>query len=204
MSVSNFNVNMQPKDLVVIGERRFFLNKCRSKHVSVGLNYDLNFAPSIQINGNKNDLVVFTEKQFETFLDSQGIVTHNLYKNGEETILDCGAFVLEFKKISGSLVLKILKDNSTVYLAYDTVCMLWNLLPLLKYTCDLLKRQEFQNYYKVLQRSLIGVRSNVNSEALKLLSPTELTGSNNIALCLEFISLYPQVFEEDCTAKVQL
>lgn len=205
MSLSKFSLSndaaFQKKRDVLIGERRFYLNKSNSKYISIALNYNLNFTPSIIISGNKNDSVVFSEEQFEHFLSFQGVITHSLYKNEDETSMDCDQFSLDFKKISNQLILKIWKDNSSVFLAYDTICSLWDLLPLIRYVVDLLKRQEFPSYYRVIQHSIQG--GDLKTQALKLLAPTQFLGSNNICLCLEFISLYPEVFNEDNT-KVQL
>lgn len=74
---------------------------------------------------------VFNESEFEAFLRYQGVITNYLYCNSElANPIDCGNCVLEFQQLPVCKVVKILKDNSFVFLAYDSVCNLWNVLPL--------------------------------------------------------------------------
>jgi hypothetical protein len=208
MSLSKFSLSndalFEKKSDVVIGERRFYLNKSKSKCVSVALNYHLNFEPSITISGNKHNSVVFTEQEFKKFLEYQGIITHSLYQGEEQSNVDCESFTLQFPRLYDCVLLKIVKNDSSVCLNYDTTCSLWDLLPLIEYVCDLLKRREFRSYFKIIQNSIIFSGGSLKEEALKLLSPKLFSGNQDVGLCLEFVLMHPDIFMEDCKTKVQL
>lgn len=186
------------KPLVTLGERRFYLNNSKCKFVAVSLCYDFGLIPCVQISGNKNDHVVFNEVEWKDFLSYQGLITNYLYTDECPDPVDAGKFSLDFKQLPFAKVVKISKDNSYVYLAYDTICTLWDLLPLIKYRIDILKRQQFGNYFKILSAGLRNMSGDVVTNTLKLLQPEENPNSENISMIMEFLYLYTELFKEEC------
>lgn len=185
-------------DTVIIGERKYNLNKSKSKFVSVGLAYNFGFTPSIQLSGNKNNQIVFDESEWNHLLSYQGIITSYLYSNDKTEAINAGKFSLQFEQFSNIRVIKILKDNRYIYLGYETVCKLWELLPLVKYRIEMLKRQQFANYFKILQKGLQNQVGNVFVNALNILRPQENPNSENVSIVMELIHMYPEVFEDEC------
>lgn len=193
------NNNLFKKEpLVTLGERRFYLNNSKSKFVSVGLSYTCGFIPCIKISGNKGDSVEFDEKEWEHFLTYQGIICNYLYTNEGLEPVDAEKFTLEFKRLPYATVVKITKDNSSVYLTYDTVCTLWHLLPLINYRIQMLKNQHFFSYFKVLQKGLQNMSGDVLNNAVNLISFKENPNSENISMVMEFLYLHPEAFKQEC------
>lgn len=188
------------QNLVVIGERTLSLNKSRSKFVSVGLSYDYGFQPCIKLFGDHIKCVIFSESDWDLFLSYQGIITNYLYTNDRCEKIDAAHFCIDFECISTTRVIKISKNNSYIYLAYESVCKLWEFLPLIKYRLECIKRMQFKNYFAVLQRGLKRQSGNVFVNATNIIQPNENYNSENISLVMELMYVYPDVFELECTA----
>lgn len=184
------------KNEVVIGERRYSLNKSNSKYVSIGLLYDYNFAPCIKLMSSKNDGIIFSEDEWKDFLSYQGIMTNYLYSNGSTDPIHAGNFTIHFEQISSARVLKITKAASYIFLGYESVCKLWELLPLLKFRTSMLKQQQFISYLKVLQKGLQGQAGNIFVIASNILKANETSPTENVCLTLEFMSVFPDEFED--------
>jgi hypothetical protein len=203
MSVSKFSLSndalFQKKSPITIGERQFYLNKSHSKFVSVGLNYNFNFGICISLGGAKCANIILSEDEFRRIVDNQGVILNSLYTGENQQTIDCTSFNLEFPRIYDCIILKIVKDNLSICFNYDTICNLFDILSLLEYHIDLLKKREFPSYYKLIQSSLMFSKGNLKEEAIKLLAPKIFTGNIDISLCLEFILMYPEVFTKDCS-----
>lgn len=198
-------VNDSPQgnsEVVVIGERRFPLNKSRSKYISVGLSRDDDFEPCIILCGNKGDSIRFNEQEWLDFLNYQGVITNYLYSNDAAGDIHCGKIFLSFEQISFARVVKIWKNGSYVYLGYETVCKLWELLPLVKYRIGILKQQQFMTYFSVLKRGLEYQGGNLFVNASRILHVGDICPTENVCLALELMHLYPDTFEEECAVRV--
>lgn len=120
-----FSPMKKRNEVVMIGEQKYSINKSKNKYVSIGILHDYNFAPCITIMSIKNDAIFFSEYEWKEFLTY-------------------------FKQISSVRVLKISKDDSFVFLGYESVYKLWKLL-LLKFRTEMMKQQQFITSFKVLQ-----------------------------------------------------
>lgn len=201
MSQINYSLNngdiFKPKPLVTLGERRFYLNNSRSKFVGVSLSQDFGFTPCIQISGDKNNQVVFTETEWEEFLTHQGIITNYFYSDDNLDAIDVGKFFLEFKQLPYCKTIKISRQNSSVYLAHDSICTLWELLPLISYRINMLKNQQFTTYFKILKNGLRNMDGDIINNAWNLLSPENNPNNENLSTILEFLSTYPHLFKKE-------
>lgn len=189
-------------DLVVIGERKYQLNKSKSKFVSTGLSYDYWYAPCIKLTGNRLDTIIFEESEWNDFLRYQGIITNYLYTNDKAEQIDAENFTIQFEKISYSRVIKIVKNNSYIYLGYESICKLWEALPLIKYRIEMLKRQQFASYFKIVQNGLQRQSGDVFENAMNLLKPLENCNNDNVCMLMELIYIYPEIFEVECCGRV--
>lgn len=190
-------------EAVIIGERRYHLNKSKCKFVSVGIGRDYGYEPCISIMGTKKDVITFNEEEWEALLQYQGVITNYLYSNVLTEPISKDQFSIFFEKISSTKVIKVWKNNSSVYLGYETVCKLWELLPLIKYRVGVLKIQQFATYYKVLQEGLQSQKGNVFVNASNVLKCTENCPTENVCLVQEIMYMYPDIFEGECSFGVR-
>lgn len=201
----NFDINSffsppkeTKKEVVVIGEKRYHLNKSRSKFVSVGLCRNFGYEPCIKLMGNKNDVLVFTEEEWRDLLKYQGVITNYLYANAATEPLNTEYCSIFFEQISSTRVIKIWKNNSSIYLGYETICNLWEILPIINYRIDMLKIQQFKTYFKVFQKGMQSQSGNIFHNATTVLKCSETCPTENVCLLQELVYLYPAIFEEDC------
>jgi hypothetical protein len=187
----------QIKKTVTIGERRFPLNKSRSKFVSVGLVNTCEYSPCIQLSGIKGECLIFSESEWDELLEYQGVITNYLYTNEKAQNINGWSFSIHFEFISSARVVKLFKDDTYIYLGYETICKLWELLPLIKYTIKLFKNQQFMTYFRVIKISLKN-RPNQVETATDILQATEGFPTENPSLVWELLTLYPDVFEQEC------
>lgn len=188
-------------DLVIVGERRHKLNKSRSKYVSTGLSSDFCYNPCIKLCGNKCDAIIFDEMDWNHFLTFQGYISNYIHTNVKTEPIDAGNFSIQFMQISNSAVVKIVKNNSYIYMGYESICKLWEVLPLVKYGVDMLKRQQFNNYFNNVRRELQRRGGNVFENAVNLIERSNNSNNENVYMLMELVYIYPEVFEVDCFAK---
>lgn len=191
-----------PKD-VVIGEQRYALNKSECKFVSVGLSYGSAYVPCIKLSGHNNIQVVFDENDWKKFLSHQGTITNYLYYNEITHVIHEDNFSIDFVELSIGRLIKISKGNNYIYMAYETICGLWEILPLVKYRIETIKNQQFTNYFKILQRGLQNQTGDIFENALNILKPEDNPNSQNICMILELIYIYPDIFEKQCSVRGQ-
>lgn len=196
------STSQNKNDLVVIGERRYQLNKSRSKFVATGLSCDFSYTPCIKLTGNKMDTIMFDEDEWNQFLTYQGIITSYLYSNDKADAINAGSFCVQFEKISYSRVIKVIKNNSYIYLGYESICKLWELLPLVKYRIEMLKKQQFSSYFKVVQKGLQRQDGDVFENAMNLLQPRENCNSENVCMLMKLIHVYPDTFQAECYGRM--
>lgn len=182
--------------VVLIGERSFPLNKSKSKSISISLSRDYGYMPCVKLSGNKGVAIIFNEDEWTKFMSYQGIITNYLYSNETIEPIQTDKFSIYFEQLSFSRVVRIWKNQTYIYLGYESICKLWDLEKIIQFRIDILKKQQFLNYYKVLQSGLSG-SGDIITHASKIIYdsfPTE-----NVCLVLELLHLYPKVFEADCS-----
>lgn len=194
----NTSANNSASNDILLSERRIYLNKSKCKFVSVGLSYDLCLAPCVRISGEKNDYVTFSETEWDDFLSYQKIIDNNLHCCRPNESVDGRGFYAEFKLLPNCTIIKIIKNNTHVHLSTNTIATLWEVLPLIKYRLGMVRRLEFANYFKVLQKGLQYSGGDIISNALKILNLEENPYSENINTALEFIYSHPEVFVKEC------
>lgn len=186
----------------VLGERRFPLNNSRSKFISVSINSEYGYEPCIQLMGNKGDVIMFRERDWLDFLDYQGVITNYLYANDDTSTIFCENFTLSFEQILSCRVIKISRNKLYVYLGYETICKLWELLPVIKYRIEMCKKLQFTNYFNVLKKGLEYQPGNIFVNASKILNTRDSCPTENVCLVLELMYVYPEVFEKECSTNI--
>lgn len=182
----------------LINESIYYLNKSKSKWVSVGYSLEKNYQPVLKIGGHKNNqTVVLNEEQWLSLLQNQGNMFNFIHSKtfGWNPIMENG-YQLHFVFIGLNRIIKISQDGGNeVFLAGETINDLISLQNLVKYRFDILKNQDFSKYYDVL---LEGV-SLKNGDILKNIYDviSEISNSANICCILELLQLYPDLVIED-------
>lgn len=188
-------------DIVMLGERKYPLNKSRSKFVVVGLTYEHGFVPGIKLTGIKNDTISFNENEWNHFLNYQGVISNYFYSNERYDAIHTDNFSIYFDEISSTKVIQIWKNNIYIYMGCETISKLWEFLPLVKHTVTLLRKQQFGNYFKVLQNELQNQLGDLYSNACNVLHSNDNFTSENIVIAIELLHVYPEIFEERCLRK---
>lgn len=191
-------ISAQKKNAVILGERRYPLNKCKSKYVSVGLAKDCEYKPMIALRGSKGECIKFDEIEWEDFLSHQGVITNYLYSNDKVDTVHSWTFSIFFEQVSYNRIIRIWKDDANIYLGYETICKLWEVLPLLRYLQNMLNKQQFPIYFKLLRNGLKNQEGNLFSAASNILCATQSCPSENPYLAMEFMTMHPDEFEEEC------
>lgn len=202
----NFNLNdyfpvnsLCNSEVVVIGERRFNLNKSRSKFISIGVARDFDYKPCVKLAGNKSDGILLTEQEWCEILNNQKIITNYLYSNDATDTIYIAGISISFEQISSARVVRISKNNLYVYLGYESVCKLWELLPLVRCRLDMVKKLQFNTFYQMLRKGLKTQNGNVFVNATNILTTHDDSPTENASLALELMYLYPDIFEEECS-----
>lgn len=183
---------------VIIGAQSFALNKSNTKSICVGLCENFNYEPCIVLAGTKSDKIIFTLKEWSDLLSHQGIISNYFYMFDTMDSITTDSFTIHFERFSTKQVISLEKDWNNLYLGFETVCNLWELLPLIKYQAEMMKNLKFATYFNVLKSGLQKQTGNLFSNALNILRPEENPNSQNVSLTLEVLYLYPEIFEKEC------
>lgn len=185
---------------ILINETTYFINKSKSKWISVGLSLERKYEAVIKLGGYKNNQhIIFNEDQWISFLNNQGIMLSFVHsdKNGWQPMSGNG-YQIHFVFIGDAKIIKITQDGGNeLFLAGDTINELSNLVNLIKYRYDMLKSIEFSKYYD----SLLGGLSLTNGDVIKnvydIISPFKNLNNENICCVLELLNFYSDCIIED-------
>lgn len=192
----NTDIFESTKPDILLGEKRFYLNCSKTKYVTVSLSYDLNFTPCITISGNRNNIVMFSEKEWEEFLTQKEVID-NFMEVGENCEpIDIGKFWMEFDKFQECKVIKIMTGYATVWLGQPSIAELWRILPLVKHTLETLKSQQFASCFKLIE---LGVKNSedVINTALNIIEPIKVINPMTYAIALEIIYKHPEILKNE-------
>ena len=186
------------RNAALINETVYYINKSKSKWVSVGFSLERKYIPVIKLGGYKNNQnVIFNEDQWLSFLNNQGIMRSFIYSNNIDWQPKQGnGFEIHFVFIDDARIIKITQDGgSEIFLAGDTINELMNLLNLIKYRFDILKSQKFSKYYDILVSGMPTKNGDIIKNVYNIISPT--TNSLNVSCVLELLNFYPDCIVED-------
>nr|CAI5819406.1 unnamed protein product [Callosobruchus analis] len=147
--------------------------------------------------GNKGDTIVFSESEWKELLDYQNVISHQMYTREANSPIHTSSCFTHFIGISGTPVVKLSKGDSVIYLVHDSLARLWDLLPVVRHTVDLLKLQKFI-YFRVLQNGLQTQGGDLITDAVNLLHSADSYPTENTTMAMEFLYLYEDSFKEEC------
>lgn len=171
------------------------LSKSNNKYICVGLNVE-DFNPTLKLSGNKGFSILLNECEWNEILNYQGVITNNLFSPTASSWypIEFGNIGLYFEQICNQNVLKIVKNDVYIYLERETVCNLWNLIPLLEKKITLLKNNQFKQYFSVFKNNYTIGEGGVVNKIFELLSAQE-NSSENICALMELAILHPLILE---------
>ncbi|CAG9769719.1 unnamed protein product [Ceutorhynchus assimilis] len=196
----DFNVQFRKRTGILISETKYFLNKSKSKWISVGFSLERKYEVVIKLGGIKNNQhVIFNEDQWISFLNNQGIMLSFVYSNktGWQPMHGNG-FQIHFVYMGDARIIKISQDGGNeVFLAGETISELSNLVNLVKYRYDMLKFQEFSKYYNILVSGVSSKSGDLMNNLYEIISPSKNPNSANICCMLELLNFYSDCIIED-------
>ncbi|XP_050516050.1 uncharacterized protein LOC126890924 [Diabrotica virgifera virgifera] len=203
MSQYNFSGNtpvqkyvVENKKDVIIAERSFQLNRSKCKFVSIGLKYGAECIPVITLCGNQGQRVIFTEEDWKDLLYYQGVITNYLYTVGDSVSIDRKNYSVEFEKVQEAKVIKISQTNCYIYLGYESICKLWEVLPLIQHHINHLKQGSFDEYLKSLYQRLRNNTGNFYENVLRSVDASTHIRFEDLSNILELVYVYPEVLKD--------
>ncbi|CAG9762670.1 unnamed protein product [Ceutorhynchus assimilis] len=184
----------------LIGEKKYYINKSQSKWVSVGFSLERKYIPVVKLGGYKNKQnVIFDEEQWISFLNNQKNLLSFVYsKSTGWQSLSGNGYEIQFVFIGESRIIKITQDGGNeIFLAGETINELINLVNLIKYSFDLLKSQEFLNYYNRVISMVSNKNGDLNKNVYENISPSTNPNSENDSCVLELLIFYSDCIIED-------
>lgn len=182
---------------IVLNEKKYDLNPSSSKYVSVGI--DENFDPCVKIGGLKKAYsVLFSELEWKNLLKQQGVITNGLYPNSSDNPVITETFIIKFENINDKRIINIGKGSEMIYLGYESVYKLWELVPLINYRIDMLKRLDFQGYFSVIRGSAHKFTGDVPQNVMNFVQYEINPNSENVSIILEMCINYPNMVENKC------
>lgn len=180
---------------VLLNSTSYALNNSRGKFVSIGLAAQRPFTPQILLHGCKGDWIIFDEAQWAELLEEQGVITNLLYAKDDppQSIL-IGTTTAFFHNIGDQRVVT-LRGATELCLAYDTICELWQLLPLITKRIYLLKMLRFSEFYATLIRGIVTCPNDYRTSIDQILN--NLPDSEAAVCVFELVRFAPKLVEAD-------
>ncbi|KAF5298550.1 hypothetical protein FQA39_LY11751 [Lamprigera yunnana] len=140
---------------MLLNQTIYYLNKFKSKWISVGLYYPFEFASVVKIFGSSKQYVIFKEEELIQFHEQRENI--NKYIQTFDTMWkprQIGSKTLTFEMIEEKIILKI-EDMSgnEVYLGWDSMPEVWSLESVLRYRLSYCSGSNFKCFYEDVIRA---------------------------------------------------
>lgn len=179
----------------LINERQYYLNKSRTKVISVGLSLDLQ--PTIKISG-KSQKIILNEEEWEKLLVYEGVITNFFYSACPDwNQIDFKNVAINFIFINDTRVIKLNKSRHfEVFLAEESIIEIFKLQQIINYNLGHLKNQNFKQFYEINLQTLYTEENNSSNENIeKILA--EKTPNENILTLRILLYYHPGKVAED-------
>lgn len=184
----------------LVNETVYPINKSKSKLISIGFSIKWKYEPVIKLQGLKNNqFVIFDENQWLSFINNQGVMLSFINSNtvGWQPIQGDG-YEIHFVFIGDSRVIKITQESGCeIFLGEKTINEAVNLGDLVKYRYDLLKSQQFANYYYTLVAGVSLQNGDPIKNIYDIILPLRNTNSLNVCCLMQLLHFYPNVVIDD-------
>ncbi|KAF5287819.1 hypothetical protein FQA39_LY15680 [Lamprigera yunnana] len=141
----------------------YYLNKSKSKWISVGFYYPFEFASVVKIFGRSKQYVIFKEEEWIQFHEQRENI--NKYFQTFDTMWkprQIGSKTLTFEMMEEKKILKI-EDMSgnEVYLGWESVSQVWSLESVLRYRLSYSSGSNFKYFYEDVIRAVAEMSGDV-------------------------------------------
>lgn len=192
----NFNSKQKP---MLLNQTTYQLNKSKTKFVSVGMVCGSNFSPAIVLYGCKNDFTIFDESEWIAILENQGVIT-NYFISKHEIFqpLTLKTKTIFFQTIGGKKVVSIRDQRgSEIFFGLETVAELWELLSMIAFKIEILKSQEFYQFYTSIVRGLVNLPGDIRTNIEHVIEPLKQAKSQNALCMLELLKYAEDIIRGD-------
>lgn len=183
------------KNLPLIGETTYSLNRSRTKFVCVGLGPDGLLLPVVKISGTlNNQCVVFDKKEWNDLLENEANIMNyfqNNYQDVQWAPVKIGEKTLSFLAIGGRKVIKLETGVSEVWLGWESVMQLWNMVEIINYQLEILAHAAFAEFYKNIIDAVAEMIGDVKVNIMNIIAPLKDTKAENVLYMMEMVQLVP-------------
>ncbi|KAF5302981.1 hypothetical protein FQA39_LY10159 [Lamprigera yunnana] len=144
-------------ETMLLNQTIYYLNKSKSKWISVGLYYPFEFASVVKIFGRSKQYVIFKEEEWIQFHEQRENI--NKYFQTFDTMWKprrIGSKTLTFEMIEEKKILKIENiSGNEVYLGWESVSEVWSLESVLRYRISYSSKMSGDvkiNIYNIINR----------------------------------------------------
>ncbi|KAF5286989.1 hypothetical protein FQA39_LY16103 [Lamprigera yunnana] len=173
-------------ETMLLNQTIYYLNKSKSKWISVGLYYPFEFASVVKIFGRSKQYVIFKEEEWIQFHEQRENI--NKYFQTFDTMWkprQIGSKTLTFEMIEEKKILKI-EDMSgnEVYLGWESVSEVWSLESVLRYRLSYSSGSNFKYFYEDVIKTVAEMSGDVKINIYNIINRLSEKSDN---VCCMFI-----------------
>ncbi|KAF5294531.1 hypothetical protein FQA39_LY13385 [Lamprigera yunnana] len=191
---------------MLLNQTIYYLNKSKSKWISVGLYYPFEFASVVKIFGRSKQYVIFKEEEWIQFHEQRENI--NKYFQTFDTMWkprQIGSKTLTFEMIEEKKILKI-EDMSgnEVYLGWESVSEVWSLESVLRYRLSYSSGSNFKYFYEDVIRAVAEMSGDVKINIYNIINRLS-EKSDDVCYMLEVLLFMPEkaLFDVQLERRIQ-
>ncbi|KAF5285973.1 hypothetical protein FQA39_LY16484 [Lamprigera yunnana] len=193
-------------ETILLNQTIYYLNKSKSKWISVGFYYLFEFASVVKIFGWSKQYVIFKEEEWIQFHEQR----ENMNKHFQtfDTIWkprQIGSKTLTFEMIKEKRILKI-KDMSgnEVYLGWESVSEVWSLELVFRYRLSYSSGSNFKYFYEDVIRAVAEMSGDVKINIYNIINRRS-EKSDDVCCMLEILLFMPEkaLFDVQLERRIQ-
>ncbi|KAF5289981.1 hypothetical protein FQA39_LY14916 [Lamprigera yunnana] len=206
---TNHNINdLKTGDCetMLLNQTIYYLNKSKSKWISVRLYYLFEFASVVKIFGRSKQYVIFKEEEWIQFHEQRKNI--NKYFQTFDTMWkprQIGSKTLTFEMIEEKKILKI-EDMSgnEVYLGWESVSEVWSLESVLRYRLSYSSGSNFKYFYEDVIRAVAEMSGDVKINIYNIINRLS-EKSDDVCCMLEVLLFMPEkaLFDVQLERRIQ-
>ncbi|KAF5298566.1 hypothetical protein FQA39_LY11767 [Lamprigera yunnana] len=193
-------------ETLLLNQTIYYLNKSKSKWISVGLYYPFEFASVVKIFGRSKQYVIFKEEEWIQFHEQRENI--NKYFQTFDTMWkprQIDSKTLTFEMIEEKKILKI-EDMSgnEVYLGWESVSEVWSLESVLRYRLSYSSSSNFKYFYEDVIRAVAEMSGDVKINIYNIINRLS-EKSDDVCCMLEVLLFMPEkaLFDVQLERRIQ-
>ncbi|KAF5285972.1 hypothetical protein FQA39_LY16483 [Lamprigera yunnana] len=191
---------------MLLNQTIYYLNKSKSKWISVGLYYPFEFASVVKIFGRSKQYVIFKEEEWIQFHEQR----ENMNKHFQtfDTIWEprqIGSKTLTFEMIKEKRLLKIKNmSGNEVYLGWESVSEVWSLELVFRYRLSYSSGSNFKYFYEDVIRAVAEMSGDVKINIYNIINRRS-EKSDDVCCMLEILLFMPEkaLFDVQLERRIQ-